>query len=133
MHKLHSLKEKLCDELSNLTDEGVSSKNLQTVDTVIHALKNLTKYIMMEEGTEEGYSGRRYDTYGNMNSYANGPHTMYSQRPYTMGANNYNQYGMYSRTGDINSMVHELRDLESYLPPDRQDDIERLIVKMKQI
>ena len=62
MKELHELKEKLCDELREYGRKEVTGGNLDVIDKLAHAIKNIDKIIEYSE--EEGYS------YGEPRSYA---------------------------------------------------------------
>ena len=53
MHELHKLKNRLCDELKEYGQrESLTLSDLETVDTLAHAVKNIGKIIVMYETTE---------------------------------------------------------------------------------
>ena len=57
MHKLHDLKDMLCEELEEYgTKDKLDMGGLEIVDKLAHAIKNIDKII----DSEEGYSERRY-------------------------------------------------------------------------
>ena len=57
MHKLHELKDMLCEELEEYGSKGkLDVGSLDVVDKLAHAIKNIDKIIEFAE--EEGYSGR---------------------------------------------------------------------------
>lgn len=58
MHELYELKEKLCDELKDYGAKEVTASNLEVIDKLAHATKNIDKIIEGYEG--DGYSGRMY-------------------------------------------------------------------------
>lgn len=83
MHKLHELKDMLCEELEEYGSKGkLDVGSLDVVDKLAHAIKNIDKIIEFSE--EEGYSGTMMPTYGR--SYA-GRHRdamgRYSRRGYS--------------------------------------------------
>ncbi|MBO7461956.1 MAG: hypothetical protein J6T96_05115 [Bacteroidales bacterium] len=123
MHKLYTLKDKLCDELSSMADQKIDASNLQMVDTLAHSLKNLLKVIDHEEGNE--YSGRNY--------YDNGMRWHDDGRSFAAGRRMYSNRGFYSRDDDITNMIHEIRSMAAYLPANKQEDVDRLIMRMEQI
>lgn len=56
MHKLYELKDTLCEELERYGDKReLTSGNLETVDKLAHAIKNIDKII---DRHEDGYSER---------------------------------------------------------------------------
>ena len=58
MHELYELKEKLCDELKDYGTKEVTASNLEVIDKLAHATKNIDKIIEAYDG--DGYSGRMY-------------------------------------------------------------------------
>lgn len=67
MHKLYELKKNLCKALESYADEGVNKSNIDEIDKLAHATKNVCKVIEdaeMEEYSErysmDEYSGRGY-------------------------------------------------------------------------
>lgn len=124
MYKLYNLKDKLCDELTALADEEITTSNIDIIDKLTHTIKNLDKVIDVKSA--ETYSGAsRYNPRDNMSRGRPG----YSGRD-SMGRYTYDGY---SRSDDINSMIHEVRSLASYLPSNKQDEIDRLVMRMEQM
>ena len=71
MHELYNLKEDLVKELENLGKQGVSKSNIEMIDKLAHAAKNVSKVIECCE--DEKYSNRGYSrrmSYADGNSYA---------------------------------------------------------------
>ena len=58
MHELYNLKEDLVKELENIGKQGVSKSNIEMVDKLAHAAKNVAKVI--ECCDEDNYSSRGY-------------------------------------------------------------------------
>lgn len=75
MHELYKLKDSLIKELESMSNQGISKSNIDMIDKVAHATKNVAKVIECCESDEysngysrrDGYS-RRYNDGG---SYAN--------------------------------------------------------------
>lgn len=58
MHEIMELKEMLMDELSKFGSKGdLSAGDLEVVDKLAHAIKNLCKIV---EGSDKGFSRRSY-------------------------------------------------------------------------
>lgn len=57
MEKLKDLKKKLCEELAHYDSVSLSLSNLDTIDKLAHAIKNLDK-IIKAENEDYGYSNR---------------------------------------------------------------------------
>ena len=117
MYKLYNLKDKLCDELTAFADQDISSANLDVIDKLTHTIKNLNKIIDAKEsegryGVSNARGGNSYADRDSMSRYA---------------------YGNYSRTNDVGNMIHEMRSLASYLPANKQDDVDRLVMRMEQM
>ena len=71
MHELYNLKEDLVKELENIGKQGVSKSNIEMVDKLAHAAKNVAKVI--ECCDEDNYSSRGYSrrmSYDDGRSYA---------------------------------------------------------------
>ena len=101
MKELHELKERLIDELKDYGRKDLSSSNLDVIDKLAHATKNLCKII-----DDEGYSG------------------MY---PHDVSYRTRDSLGRYSRTG----LTDKLRDLMGEAPDDHtRMEIKRLLDKM---
>lgn len=67
MHKLHDLKDMLCEELEEYgTKDKLDMGGLEIVDKLAHAIKNIDKIIDKEEGYSERYYEGMYrgDSYG---------------------------------------------------------------------
>lgn len=103
MHDLHTLKEKLCAELEKYSSKEITASNLEYIDKLAHAAKNVQKLI---EGGE--YSG----TYAMRRDYP---------RRDAMG-----------RYSSADSMIHELRELRTKAPDERTKmEFDRFIEKME--
>lgn len=126
MHELYELKMMLCDELEKYGKKGdLSTGELDVVDKLAHATKNLNKIIESYE-EETGHSG----TYGPMHgvsyrsSYARG------RNPRRDSMGRYSGERGYSRAAE--DMVAQLRDMMQEAPDDAtRREIERLIRKME--
>lgn len=55
IEKMYSLKDRLCDELMELSEQGLNMQNLETMDRLARTIKNIHKLIMLEDAG--GYSG----------------------------------------------------------------------------
>lgn len=104
MHKLHDLKELLCEELETFADkQDLTSGDLTTIDTLAHATKNICKIIEFCE--EDGYSGNYpYERHMGI-SYA--PRGRMNARRDARGR--YSRDGGYSR--DHKELADELKDM----------------------
>lgn len=145
---MHKLIEYVCDELKELErkadkDGKLSAAEVQYMDVLAHAKKNLLTGEAMMEAEEDGYSGRMYPIYSR--SYADGD--MSNGRSYADGRSyagrrnarrdamgRYSGRG-YSRDGysmDSSEMVSELRELMQDAPDDRtRQEFQRFIQKIE--
>lgn len=105
MHKLHELKDMLCEELEEYGSKGkLDVGSLDVVDKLAHAIKNIDKII---EAYDEEYSGDGM-SYRDGRSYARGGRS-YARRRDAMGR--------YSRAED--DFMQEMRSLMAEAPNDR--------------
>lgn len=129
MHDIKKLKEMLCEELEEYGRKGeLSAGELDIVDKLAHAVKNLGK--VMEKAEEEEYSNRNgpyyMDSYGG--SYARGRGQ--GARRDSMGRYSRNNYGDSRASED---MVDQLRDMMGQADESTRKDIQRLIDKMERM
>lgn len=130
MNELYELKEKLCKELKRYNNEDITTSNLEVIDKLSHAAKNIDKLIERYE-EEDGYStyGGSYRA-GRMtrgNSYARGRGR--NARRDSMGR--YSSESGYSRNGDIAS---ELRELMMDAPDEQtRMEYQKVINKLEQM
>ena len=130
MNELYELKEKLCKELKRYNNEDITTSNLEVIDKLSHAAKNIDKLIERYE-EEDGYStyGGSYRA-GRMtrsNSYARGRGR--NARRDSMGR--YSNESGYSRNGDIAS---ELRELMMDAPDEQtRMEYQKVINKLEQM
>lgn len=144
MHKLYELKETLCKELEEYSKKGkMSAGDLEIVDKLSHAIKNIDKII--EKYDESEYSGAT--GYSNRMNYGRGGYSNerdgYSNENYSMardgrgrGSNaRRDSRGRYSSEGySGHDMVMELRDLMEDAPDERtRMEFEKFIRKMEQM
>ena len=145
MHRLYELKDKLLTELMNQSEKAISPSNIEYVDVLAHALKNLCKVIESKENEYSGRSGSyrggysyngiydgNYDgtfsgSYGN-GSYARGEGSNMSRNSIFGNATN-----GYSRGNSVDDIVREFRNMASALPADKQEEAKRLIAKIEQL
>lgn len=106
MKELHTLKERLVDELKDYGKMEMTSANLEKIDKLAHAAKNVCKII---ESEDEGNSGRYYP---------------YS---YNRGSYRRDSMGRYSRDG----IADKLRDLMDEAPDEKtRQEIQRIVDRM---
>ena len=150
MEELYKLKETLCTELEEYAKKGkLSAGDLEIVDKLSHAIKNIDKII--EKYDESEYSGAT--GYSNRMSYGRGGYSNerggrggysnerggYSNENYSMargrGSNaRRDSRGRYSSEYSGHDMVMELRDLMEDAPDERtRMEFEKFIRKMEQM
>ena len=113
MKELYELKERLVDELKDYGKMELTSSNLDKIDTLAHAAKNVCKVI---ESAEDGNSGYY-------------PHDarVYRGSYRDRGSYRRDSMGRYSREG----LADKLRDLMDEAPDEKtRTDIQRMIEKM---
>ena len=126
MHKLHELKEMLCEELKRYGHKDLTAGSLEVVDRLAHTIKNLDKiideyddgYSMRSRYYYDGEDGERHDrSYNNQHSMARRRDSMgrYSGR-------------RYSRDG----LADKLRELMEEAPDDHsKEEIRKLADRME--
>lgn len=151
MHEIYELKDMLCEELEKYGSKGdLNTGELEIVDKLAHAVKNLGKIIEMAD--EEEYSGemmgggsyQRGSQGGNRGggssyrggsyrgSYARGDGRSRGGGNNPTGRNQYSRERGYSRAAD--DMVEQLRDMMEEAPDHQtRKEIQRLITKMEQM
>jgi hypothetical protein len=103
MNKLHELKEKLMDELTEYSrKEDLSAGDIEVIDKLAHTVKNLCKII---EESKENYSGMTYPMYSRARDGRRRESRQYS-------------------------MADKLQDLANEADPRTRQEIERLIDRM---
>lgn len=128
--KLHSLKDRICDELEEMSEQGLNMSNLEAIDKLSRTAKNVDKLIKCEES--KGYSmdgdwtasgsysrgrGRysmsdrypmdeRYSMEDRMNSYG---HDDYSENGHAYENRDYR--GRYSREDSREKIMESLRTM----------------------
>ena len=129
MHKLYDLKDRLCEELDAFAERDMNVANLDMIDKLAHATKNICKIIECKE--EEEYSNRGMSTRG---SYGDGSYTDGSfEGSFARGRGRNarrDSMGRYSRDDEV---IHEMRSMMNSLPANKRADMERLITKMEQM
>ena len=128
MHTYYNVKDMLHDELADIVKKGeLSAGSLDTIDKLLHSIKNADKIIMYEEYTKDGYSYRDADR---------------DMTDYSTGRGRYSRARDGRRTGrgdysyhdeDKNEKIELLRDMmhEATSDEDRRT-IQKIIRKMEQ-
>lgn len=125
MHDLYNLKEMLCKELSDYgKDGGLTLSSLNTIDTLAHAAKNVSKLI--ESYDKEDYS-RRGGSYRD-GGYSNGGYYYDDGNSYRRGRDRMGRFT--SRDGS--EMARKLREMMQDAPDENaRREIQRLADKME--
>lgn len=126
MHGIYDLKQTLCDELEEYGKKKLDAGNLDVIDKLAHAIKNIDKIIDVYEGGE--YSGD-YET----------DRRMMQGRSY--GGRSYDGRGRGSRakrdamgrySSDNSMMINELKDLMHDAPDDKtRQEIQNLVHRLE--
>lgn len=134
---MHKLIEYVCSELDDLERKaekgGLSMSEVQYMDTLAHAKKNLLTGDAMMDGGESGYYMPMYGTRSYGDESMRGEESMrssYARRRDSMGRFTSRRGGMSYDDG----MVEELRDLMDRAPdePTRRE-FQKLITKLEQM
>ena len=136
---MHKLYEFICDELKELekkADNGLSMSEIQLMDTLLHAKKNLLKAEEMEEESE--YSGAMRDGMMYRDGMRGGSYRGRYEGSYARGRGRnakrdsmgrYSSEG-YSRAAD--DVVERMRDLMQDAPDEQtRQEIQRLVSRME--
>lgn len=146
MEELYKLKETLCAELEEYAKKGkLSAGDLEIVDKLSHAIKNIDKIIEKYDESEysgaSGYSNRMNYERGGRGGYSNERGGYSNERDYSMargrGSNaRRDSRGRYSSEYGYagHDMVMELRELMEDAPDERtRMEFEKFIRKMEQM
>ncbi len=123
MKQLHDLKDRLCEELAAFSERDLNAANLEKIDTLAHATKNLAKIIEMKE---EEYSGEM----SNRGSYGGSYGDSSFARGRGRGAKR-DSMGRYARDGYSRDTAAELREMSMFLPANKREEMERIIMQME--
>lgn len=114
MHELYKLKDSLVKELEDLGKQGVNKSNVEMIDKLAHAAKNVGKVIECCE--DEKYSSRGYSrrmSYADGRSYADGSYAYPEEdfvRPdgsYSRRGRSRDSMGRYSSEGGVDAHTKE--------------------------
>lgn len=73
MKKMYELRDMLCEELDNITEQGeITTGTLDIINKLTHSIKSIDTIIAMEEASYENRDGSYYDGYSRRGSYARG-------------------------------------------------------------
>ena len=117
MHMIHELKEMLCDELEEYGEKGkLDVGDLEIVDKLAHAIKNIDKIIMAKE---YGYDdGMHHDHYSGRSRYSHARHR--------------DSMGRYSRA-DHKELVEDLRDVMEHADETMKGEFESFIRRIEKM
>lgn len=146
MNELYELKEKLCRELKKYNNENINTSNLEIIDKLSHAVKNMDKIIQSyeeEENASYGYNSyepsMRNSNRGGRNGYVNNSYARgrgsnakrdsrgrYSNENYPMNDYSRNEYSRHS------GIVDELREMMMDAPTEEiRRDFEKTISRIE--
>lgn len=113
MHVYEDVKEMLCKELEDIAKKGeLSAGSLDTIDKLLHALKNASKMIMYEQYAGSGYSYADADMDMTEYSYARGRNRdsmgRYSRREYPRRGYSYGDGDKEEKISMLRSMMNEV-------------------------
>jgi hypothetical protein len=131
MHAIYDLKDMLCEELEEYGDkQKMDIGDLEIVDKLAHAIKNIDKIIMAKEyglsgmdGMDDHMSGYRGQKRDSMGRYSRG-RGRYSRRG--------RSYEGYSEA-DHRELVEELRDIMDHADVTMKKEFEHFIDKIEQM
>lgn len=143
---MHKLIEYIDDEIMSIEKKAgngkLSMQELQYIDTLAHAKKNLLKADEMEGG--DGYSNEYSGEYSNRRysrrGYSREDGASYDGGSYARGRGPYaarDRFGRYSSADGYSmrseDMVDELRELMERAPEDKKQDFQRFIAKIERM
>ena len=132
MHTYYDAKEMLHRELEDIVKKGeLSAGSLDTIDKLLHSIKNACKIIMYEEYADDGYSYNDADM--DMTDYSNARGRTGNVRRDSMGRYS-RRGGRYSRHGgDTHEKVAILRDMMTEVSSeDERRALKQIIRRMEQ-
>lgn len=99
MKQMEDLRDMLCDELKNITEQGdITQGSLDIIDKLTHSIKSIDTIMAMEEANysnNRGYS--RYDGYSRRGSYDSYDDSYRRRNSYARGrGNSRDSQGRYS-------------------------------------
>lgn len=103
MNKMYELRDMLCEELDNITEQGdITTGTLDIINKLTHSIKSIDTIMAMEEASYDGSyrDGSYYDGYSRRGSYARG----------RRNARRDNR-GRYSRTDSKEQIAEQLEDI----------------------
>lgn len=143
MHVYYDVKEMLHKELEDIAKKGeLSAGSLDTIDKLLHSLKNASKMIMYEQYAGDGYSYADADMDMTEYSYARGRGTdarrdsmgRYSTARYGRdGRGGYSRRGYSYGDGEKEEKVHMLREMMNEVSSeDERRALKQIIRRMEQ-
>ena len=126
MKHLEKLRDMLCEELENMTEQGdITTGSLEIIDKLTHSIKSIDTIIAMEEYSDEGsyrYYDDRTDGYSRRGSYARG-----------RGRNaKRDSRGRYSRMESKEHFAEQLEDmLDETTDPEVRQALQKALTKME--
>lgn len=111
MHTYYDVKEMLHDELEDIVKKGeLSAGSLETIDKLLHSIKNADKIIMYEEYADDGYSYNDADM--DMTTYSNARGRGSNARRDSRGrySNGRGRSGRYSYADEKMDLLNEMKE-----------------------
>lgn len=143
MHTYYDVKEMLQKELSDIAKKGeLSAGSLDTIDKLLHSIKNACKIIMYEEYSDDGYSYADADS--DMTNYSNAragrgggarrdSMGRYSREGGRGGRGGYSRRGGYSYDDGNEDKVEMLREMMQEVSSDEERRaLQKIIRRMEQ-
>lgn len=137
MHKLYELKEMLCKELEEYGSKELNVGDLDVIDKLSHAIKNIDKIIEAYDEDGMSYDGGSYEGGG---SYRRGGRSNRSYARGRVGNVRRDNMGRYSRRYDdgmsyadgTEEMIIAVKEMMSDLPENAKREAQRFVQKLEQ-
>ena len=130
MHTYYDVKEMLHDELEDIVKKGeLSAGSLETIDKLLHSIKNACKIIMYEEYSDGGYSYADEDTDMTEYSYARGRGSNARRDGRGRYSSARGRGGRYSYADEKMDLLKEMR--ENAQTDDERRTVDKLIRRME--
>lgn len=151
MHKIYSLKDRLCEELESYgSRDKLDASDIEIIDTLAYTIKNIDKIIAVYEEDEYRAADRnRYSYEASRMAYPwnimdrGGSYARGRGRSYYRSSGDRNSYDEsyrrsrndgYSRAEeDMDSMINELKGMMHDLPSEKQHEVQKFIQRIEQM
>lgn len=134
MDKLYDLKEMLCEELEKYGTKELTAGNLEIIDKLAHATKNISKIL---EGYDDSYSNAQYGgmSYERGNTRDGNRSNAMDRRSYARGRGRNarrDAMGRYSSEGYSMALAEDLREMMMDAPDEQtRQDIQRIVTRLE--